>query len=118
MTLAFALPMMFVPSIDDWVVNVEVILYEKVDFEDDRPVFSVIPSCAFVAGTNPIESNKKTELFKQRALVQKHYLEPGVGLPRQEPCASITPQTLRVLKSHAENVLTRNQCARYMCFAV
>lgn len=61
MTLAFALPMMFVPSIDDWVVNVEVILYEKVDFEDDRPVFSVIPSCAFVAGTNPIESNKKTE---------------------------------------------------------
>ena len=61
MTLAFALPMMFVPSIDDWVVNVEVILYEKVDFEDDLPVFSVIPSCAFVAGTNPIESNKKTE---------------------------------------------------------
>lgn len=61
MTLAFALPMMFVPSIDDWVVNVEVILYEKVDFEDDRPVFSVIPICAFVAGTNPIESNKKTE---------------------------------------------------------
>ena len=61
MTLAFALPMMFVPSIDDWVVNVEVILYEKVDFEDDRPVFSVIPSCAFATGTNAIESNKKSE---------------------------------------------------------
>ena len=61
MTLAFAFPMILVPSIDDWVVNVEVILYEKVDFEDDRPVFSVMPSCAFVAGTNAIESNKKAK---------------------------------------------------------
>ena len=61
MTLAFAFPMILVPSIDDWVVNVEVILYEKVDFEDDRPVFSVMPSCALVAGTNAIESNKKAK---------------------------------------------------------
>ena len=61
MTLAFAFPMILVPSIDDWVVNVEVILYEKVDLEDDRPVFSVIPSCALVAGMNAIESSKKIE---------------------------------------------------------
>ena len=61
MTLAFALPTILVPSTEDCVVNVEVILYENADFMDDRPVFSVIPSCAFAAGTNAIESNKKSE---------------------------------------------------------